>query len=339
MFSLETVKDSVVVVKEDEEGDRRLVAYVVPNKNPGPSIPVLRRHLAEILPDYMIPSFFVFLDALPHLPNGKLDRRALPAPDRKRPESEKTFVAPRDELEKHLKNIWEKVLKIKPVGIKDNFFDLGGDSIRAMSLSIEIEKRLGKKLPLAILCQEPTIENLAASFREDEWLKSWSSLVPLQPEGPKPPFFCIHGVGGYVLFYSDLVRHLRPRQPVYGLQAVGLDGDQPPLKRVEDMASLYIDEIRSIQPQGPYFLGGFCLGIYIAIEMARQLQEQGQKVPLLVSFNPPGHERTVTSFVGGIQLHLKHLSQMHAKQKLHYLKTSVLAFFQFLRYIFVFLPS
>ncbi len=319
LFNLGIIKETVVVVKEDNEGDRRLVAYVVPSKNPGPNITTLRGSLAEILPDYMIPSFFVFLDSLPHLPNGKINRLALPEPDCQRPESEETFVAPRDDLEMRLKKIWEKVLKIEPVGIRDNFFDLGGDSLRAMSLSIEIEKTLGQMLPLAILCQAPTIEHLAESFRKDKWLHAWSSLVPLQEEGSKPPFFCIHGVGGYVLFYSDLVRHLRPHQPVYGLQAVGLDGEQPPLKRIEDMAALYIDEMRSIQPQGPYFLGGFCLGIYVAIEMARQLQEQRQKVSLLVSFNPPGHERTVTSFVDGIQLHLKHLSQMHAKEKLDYL--------------------
>ncbi len=319
LYNLETTEEAVVIADDDAEGERRLVAYVVPNGDPAPSVATLRHGLAETLPGYMIPSVFVFLESLPRLPNRKIDRLALPAPNGQRPKSKETFVAPRDDLEIRIAKIWEKTLKVTPVGVRDDFFELGGDSLRAISLALEIEQALGRRLPLAILCEAPTIERLARRFREDRWLPSWSSLVPLQPEGPKPPLFCVHGVGGYVLFYSDLARRLKPHQPFYGLQAVGLDGEHPPLTRVEDMAGHYIKELRSVQPQGPYSLGGFCLGTYVAVEMAQQLRDQGQKVPIVVAFDPPGHERTVTSFLGGIGLHLQRLSEMEPKQKVAYL--------------------
>ena len=319
LYNLETTKEAAVLADEDGEGERRLVAYVVPNVDPVPSVATVRHGLAETLPGYMIPSVFVFLESLPRLPNRKIDRLALPAPNGQRPQSEETFIAPRDDLEIRIAKIWEKTLKVTPVGVRDNFFDLGGDSLQAISLALEIEQAIGRKLPLAVLCEAPTIERLAGRFRENGWVPSWSSLVPLQPEGAKPPLFCVHGVGGYVLFYSDLARRLKPHQPFYGLQSVGLDGEHPPFTRVEDMAAHYISELRAIQPQGPYFLGGFCLGIYVAVEMAQQLRDQGQKVSLVVAFDPPGHERTVTSFLGGIGLHLQRFSEMESKQKVAYL--------------------
>lgn len=322
LYNLKTTKEAVVMAKEDDEGDHRLVAYIVPDSDPDRdaviSVASLRHSLGETLPDYMIPSVFVLLDSIPHLPNGKINRLALPDPDTKRLDSKENFVAPRDSLEKLLSKIWEKTLKVSPVGIKDNFFDLGGDSLRAITLALKIEQALGRKLPLSILCEVPTIESLAGRFRKNGWLPSWSSLVSLQPRGTKPPLFFVHGGGGYALFYSDLARRLQPNQPVYGLQAKGLDGEHPPLTRVKDMAFHYIKEIRSVQPRGPFFLGGFCLGFYIAVEMAKQLQDQGQKVPFLAAFDPPGSERTVTSFLDGIKLHLQRLPKMESKQKIAY---------------------
>ncbi len=245
-------------------------------------VPQLRAFLQQKLPDYMIPAVFVLLDALPLSPNGKVHRRALPAPERTRPSPQTTFVAPQDRFEFQLTQIWEMYLGIKPIGVRDNFFELGGHSLLAVRLFAEIEKTFGKNLPLSLLFQAPTVQQLASVLRQKEWREPWSSLVPIQPGGSKPPLYLIHAGGGEILFYSNLAHHLGPDQPVYGLRAQGLDGDQPPLSRVEDMATQYIKEIQSLQPEGPYIMGGYCLGGNVAVEMAQQLYAQGQKASAII---------------------------------------------------------
>jgi len=252
----------------------------------------LRRALKEVLPDYMMPALFVRLDTLPLTPNGKLDRAALPVPDQTA-EPQEGRVAPRDTLERQLAAIWEQVLKIQPIGVRDNFFDLGGHSLLAVSLFAQLRKALGHNLPLTALFEAPTIEQLAEILRNKGWSESWSSLVPIQPHGSKPPFFCMHAGGGFVLFYRDLAKYLGPDQPVYGLQAQGLDGQGPTHNRVEDMAAHYIKEMRAFQPRGPYFLGGECFGGKIAFEVAHQLGLQGEEVALLALFNTfgPGYPK------------------------------------------------
>ncbi|MEH1943850.1 MAG: amino acid adenylation domain-containing protein [Nostoc sp.] len=311
------IQSSVIIAREDMPGDKRLVAYIVFNQQQAQSLTSseLRSFLKQRLPEYMLPSSFVFLDALPLTPNGKVDRHALPAPDQIQQMSATTFVAPRDELEIELTKIWEDVLGIKPISIKDNFFELGGHSLLAVRLFAQIEKTFGKNLPLATLFQESTIEKLASILRpEDENLtrqKSqsesyvpWSPLVPIQPKGSKPPLFCIHGLGGDVLFYWDLARHLGLEQPVYGLQCQGLDGRQLPHTRIEDMASHYLKEIQTLQPNGPYFLGGYSFGGTVAFEMAQQLHSQGEKVGLLILFDSSGpNSKKRLPFIKRIPLH------------------------------------
>jgi thioesterase domain-containing protein/acyl carrier protein len=197
-----------------------------------------------------------------------------------------TFLAPRDELELRLAKIWEKVLDLKPIGITDNFFShLGGSSLLAAKLFAEIEKAFNKNLPLATLLQSPTIEQQANLLRQEEWSGSWSSLVPIQTGGSKPPLFCIHAVGGNVLTYVDMARHLGSDQPVYGLQAQGIDGKGVFHTTIEEMAAHYIKEILTFQSEGPYFLAGLSGGGIIAYEMAQQLVAQGQKVALLALFD------------------------------------------------------
>jgi amino acid adenylation domain-containing protein len=282
------VRETVVIAREDTPGDKRLVAYCVSHPQQVPTSSELRRFLKERLPAYMIPSTFVMLDALPLTPNGKVDRRALPAPDQVNQETDETFVAPQDKLEQQLTRIWEKVLCIPVVGIKDNFFDLGGHSLLAVRLFAEIEQIFGKKLPLATLFQAATVEDLAKVIRQEEWLAPWESLVAIQPNGSKPPLFCIQGVGGNILIYRDLAGYLGSEQPVYGLQARGMDGTIAPDTRVEDMAAHYILQIKTIQPDGPYYLAGLSGGGYIALEMAQQLRQQGQTVSLLAMFDTHG---------------------------------------------------
>ncbi|MGH9901783.1 MAG: thioesterase domain-containing protein, partial [Pyrinomonadaceae bacterium] len=199
-----------------------------------------------------------------------------------------TYAAPRDALETQLQELWEKVLGVSPVGIKDNFFDLGGHSLPAVRLFTEIEKVLGKRLPLATLFHAPTVEQMATHLRGEESSDGWSSLVPVQPEGSRPPFFGIHAGSGNVLFYRDLARRLGPDQPFYGLQAQGLDGKRPRHTRVEDMAAHYIREMRRLQPEGPYFFGGGSFGGLVSFEIAQQLRAQGQKVALVALFDTHG---------------------------------------------------
>jgi len=289
--------ESVVVAREDGHESKRLIAYIVPIDQ---SLKAgdLRLFLKAKLPDYMVPSAFVMLKAMPLTPNGKVDRRALPAP---RPEdlvSEETQVGPKDELESQLVKVWETVLDKRPIGVRQNFFELGGHSLLAVRLMHRIEQMLGKRLPIATLLQAPTVEELANMLRTKGWLPSWSSLVPIQPNGTKTPLFCIHGAGGTVIIYRELAQLLAPDQPLYGLQAQGLDGKQPCFTRVEDMAAHYLDEIRTIQSQGPYFIGGLSFGGTVAYEMAQQLTAQGESVGLLYMFDTfPGKYETTSSLL------------------------------------------
>jgi acyl-coenzyme A synthetase/AMP-(fatty) acid ligase/acyl carrier protein len=205
-----SVLQTVVIAREDVRGDKRLVAYVVPNQEPAPIISDLRRFLKEKLPEYMIPSAFVLLSALPLTPTGKVNRNTLPAPDLA--SDQEAIVAPRDELEQKLSQIWEEVLQFKPIGIKDNFFDIGGHSLIAVHLFAQIEQKFGKKLPLATLFTSGTVETLAQMLRsteekatdhqvlrgalgEDTSIDAWSSLVKIQPNGSKPPLFLGYAFG------------------------------------------------------------------------------------------------------------------------------------------------
>lgn len=315
LFNTGSIKEAVVVAREDIPEDKRLVAYIVLKPQRETTARELRQYLQDKLPDYMVPSAFVFLNALPLTPNGKIDRLSLPAPNLAQPEMAATFVVPRDDLELQLTEIWEKVLGIKPIGVKDNFFELGGHSLSAVRLFAEIELKFAKKLPLAALFPFGTVEAIAQIIRaeaekdlQNQSIATWSSLVAMQPQGSKPPVFLIHSLGGELLCYRDLVIDLGTEQPIYGLQPQGLDGKQPPYTRVADMAAHYIREIQTIQPQGPYFLAGYSFGGVVAFEMAQQLHKQGEKVGLLAMFDTcrPGYSERL-SFLKRIPLHLDNL--------------------------------
>ncbi|MBE9028854.1 hypothetical protein IQ266_03645 [filamentous cyanobacterium LEGE 11480] len=200
--------------------------------------------------------------------------------------AQRLLVAPVSPIAIQLTAIWESVLGIHPISVDDNFFDLGGQSVLAAQLFAKIAQQFGHRLPLALLFEAPTIQQLATALEQSGWSPSWSSLVPIQPLGQKTPFFAVHTGHGRVFHYRQFSQHLGSDQPFYGLQAQGLDGKSPPYSTFEAMASHYIQEIQTIQPEGPYFLGGFCLGGTIALEMAQQLQNQGHTIALLVVLDP-----------------------------------------------------
>ncbi len=281
------VKEAIAT--EDVSGNKRLIAYVVPNaqlNHPKSKIQnltsnSLRHVLKQKLPEYMIPSTFIVLEALPLLPNGKVDRRALKTLSKDQTEPVEAYIAPRTPTEEAIAQIWAEVLKCHRIGIRDNFFELGGDSLLAVRLIAQIHQQFERELPLSTLFLTPTIEGLASTLEQETKSLLWSPLVPIQPAGSKPPFFCVHPIFGVVFPYYELAYCLGFDQPFYGLQPLGLDGEQPPFTRIEDMAAHYIEALRKVQPSGPYYLGGWSFGGLVAFEMAQQLLSSGHQVAQL----------------------------------------------------------
>ncbi|MDZ7356795.1 MAG: amino acid adenylation domain-containing protein [candidate division KSB1 bacterium] len=277
------IRETVVIAHESQvaDGEKRLVAYFISSEERSAPVAELRNFLKERLPDFMIPSIFIKLSAFPLLPNGKIDRQALPKPDNDRPNMDKDYVAPRDAWEFGLVRIWEEVLNVRPIGVTDNFFELGGHSLLAVRLIGQIQQRLGRGLPLNALFQEPTVENLARILRLGDGTSSHPTLVPLQPRGSRKPLFFVHPSGGSVHWYVALANYIGPDQPLYGVQAKGLNAGEEIHTSIEEMASYYVNAIRSVQPHGPYHLGSWSLGVIIAFEMAQQLTAQGESVAFL----------------------------------------------------------
>lgn len=262
--------------------DNRLVAYIVLQIMQPSSID-WRAKLANSLPGYMIPSDFLVLEEFPRTPNGKLDRSALPSPNGRERRDE--FVAPRSKTELALAEIWKGILHLDHVSINDSFFNIGGNSILSIRIFARIADQFNVDLPLSLLFTETTIVRLAARIDEQKQTnKTWPVLVPIRPMGSGRPFFFVHGVGGGVLGYRDLVNFLDDDHPFLGLQAVGQDGRVEYDRSIEVMASRYIQAMRSVQPNGPYQFGGYCFGGVVAYEMACQLEEMGESVSLLAIF-------------------------------------------------------
>jgi amino acid adenylation domain-containing protein len=316
------VRESVVLAIEDRPDEKRLVAYIVEKQTPIARISELRSYLEHKLPAYMVPTAFVVLEKLPLTPNGKLDRKALPLPDWNGLQAHPSFIAPRDEIETELARIWESVLGHGSIGVRKNFFELGGNSLLAARMFSETNRVFNQNIPLAILFQGGTIEHLATLIRhneQDELKAEWSSLVTIQPDGSKPPFFCVHGIGGNVLTYTTLARYLGPDQPFYGLQSAGLDGRQIPHTKVEQMAAHYIKVISDLQPQGPYLLGGLSFGGIVAFEMARQLQRQGRRVACVALLDSwPQSTSDDFKLTQRIELHLTNLRHLSLTDRLTY---------------------
>ncbi|HEV2988768.1 MAG TPA: amino acid adenylation domain-containing protein [Candidatus Angelobacter sp.] len=279
------VREAVVLARQDGPGERQLVAYVVTQSDSVTS-EKLRTALKNKLPEYMVPVLYVFLKELPMTTNGKVNLASLPAPDFSLVRSEKNYVEPKNPLQQQLVEIWGELLSARPIGITDDFFELGGHSLLAVQLIARIEERLNKRIPMASLFQGATIEHLAQAMGQAPESQSWSPLVPMRPEGTRKPVYVVHAAGGHLLAYSDVVRNWWPDQPLYGLQSRETNKELLPHTQIEPMAAEYVAAIRSFQPSGPYYLAGWSMGGVIAFEMARQLQQQGQKVALLALFDP-----------------------------------------------------
>ena len=284
---------AAVMRREDVPGDVRLVAYVVPAGGVAPTDTDLRAHLHRTLPDYMVPSTFVTLGDLPLTAHAKVDRQALPPPGEQ--SLHDRVVAPTTPTEEIVASIWKDMLALDQVSTLADFFDVGGNSLLAIRLLAQLERSFGTRLPLRLLFENTTIRDLAATL--DDALgtpREWSSLVPIRPGGDRPPLFLTPSVRGEVVEYRDLVRHLDPRQPVYGLRGLGFEGGRPRCVTIQDMASLYVAEIRRLKSTGPYLLVGYCFGGEVAIEMAHQLHQGGQRVALLALIDaaPPADGRT-----------------------------------------------
>ena len=316
----------------DGAGGPRLLAYLVADSASGapPSASELRTHLKRILPEYMVPSAFLFLEKLPVTPNGKINRKALPAPGSSDLRDEALMEAPQGPVEAALAALWSELLDISRVGRNEGFFNLGGHSLIAARLMVLIEKRFDVKLPLALLLEADTIAKLADKISSHGDLpKTYSSLVVVQGKGERPPFFCIHGAGGNVLLYRALARRLGETIPFFGLQSVGLDGVTPYLTSIEDMAQAYLKEVTLEQPVGPYFLGGYCMGGLVAYEMACRLRLRGLQVAfvaLLDTYNPQvvtdsmlqGHRSSYLKELVGF--HWKNLVSLSTRNRVLYLK-------------------
>ncbi|MDY6852516.1 MAG: amino acid adenylation domain-containing protein, partial [Thermodesulfobacteriota bacterium] len=270
-----SVREVAVAVRENMHGDKRIAAYVVLKPGKSLNTEVLRAFVMEKLPEYMVPSAFVLLDALPLTSNGKVDRKALPALSADQERLGRTYKAPRDSLEIQLVKIWEKTLSRGNIGITDNFFDLGGHSLLAIQVISQIKKYLGKEIAVADLFKHPDIEHLSAIMRSEGWSSRFSLLIPFQPLGSKPPFFCLHGA------VAEAANLIGLEQPFFGGIPHGFFGGRIPAS-VEEIAAEYLREIRTVQPEGPYYVGGYSFGGMVAFEVAQQLKSQGQKVALLV---------------------------------------------------------
>ncbi|BCL38219.1 non-ribosomal peptide synthetase [Nostoc sp. MS1] len=320
------VQTTIVIAHEDKLDNKRLVAYIVPKAGQTLTTTELRGFLKQRLADYMIPSAFVMLESLPLTANGKVDRRALPAPEQNRPELAIDFIAPTNEVELKLTQIWQEALGINFIGVKDNFFDLGGHSLVALRLLSLLEQRFGKSLPLSTFLQAPTVEQIAKILQQEESPTLWEPLISIQPNGKKPPLFCIHAADGNVIAFHNLVSYLDADQPVYALQPHGLDGKKPFHTKIEDMASDYVREIRTIQPQGPYLLAGYSAGGVIAFEMAQQLIDQGEKVELLGLFDTYSSAYFHESLPQWISRHWRNFLGLKLQQKLEYLLIEIQKF-------------
>ena len=326
------VVDVAIVWRSDVAGKSGLIAYIfvtpetLATIDGKQRISELRKSLRSKFIASLLPKGFVFLSEFPLDQHGILDRTALPIPDTFGEDRIDDYVAPATQTQQKMAQIWQEILRVPAVGVDDNFFYLGGQSIQAAKLFQRIASEFDRKLPLATLFQAPTIAQISEIIDSQSSINAgWQSLVTIQPTGTTAPLFLVHGAGGNVLLYQSLAKHLAPEIPLYGLQSQGLNGDSPPLHSIEQMAEHYIQEIRSVQPHGPYHLGGYCLGGTVAYEMAQRLTSQGEQVALVAMLDTYNFSRALkSSFLGFIlqklRFHLGNFMGLRPKHMMQYVR-------------------
>lgn len=283
LLAVDGVSEGAVVVDEGG-GENQLSAYYVGDAGLGPS--QMRRLFLEAVPDYMVPASFVGLDQLPLTPRGKIDRAALVALEIDTPSSSQQYVAPASELEEQLHDLWCDNLGVERVSVVDSFFDLGGTSIAAYQLVGDIYRELRVDLPATSLLEAPTIRAQARLIAAGG-PTSRRGVVPIRATGDKTPLFGVPGGGGGVLYLQRLAGFIDEDRPIYALPRDMSTADTPEYLTVEEMAAVYVVEMRSVQASGPYLLLGSCFGGQVAHEMARMLHEDGERVDLLIAVDPP----------------------------------------------------
>ncbi|MFF4323493.1 amino acid adenylation domain-containing protein [Streptomyces sp. NPDC001568] len=271
------VSAAAVAVHTGASGVKRLVAYTVPSAAGSNDATRLRAELSSALPEFMVPSTFVELAALPLTVNGKVDRAALPAPDF----GDAGGRPPKDAREELIAAVFAEVLGLERVGAEDNFFELGGHSLLAMRLVGRIRAELGIPIQVATVMSAPTVADIASRIGDDARRDALRILMPLRERGTAAPLFCFHPASGFSWQYTGLLRHLDADRPVYGLQSPGLSGAQPDVTDVAGLAELYLERIRTVQPQGPYHFLGYSFGGTVAQTLAALLQERGEEVAFL----------------------------------------------------------
>jgi len=306
------IQDAVLVAREDSPGDKRLVAYLVANGEEMPATADLRSYLKQDLPEFMVPSTFITLKAMPLMPSGKVDRRALPAPDAGRPELEHAYTAPRTQVEVMLAKIWAEMLGLEQVGIHDNFFELGGNSLLAARVVDRVQKIMRKPVPLAIIFRAPTIAELARHVASDDG-NAFELLEPIRPNGNAAVVLCFGG--GLMEHLPNLVP---PRHPLYWCRPEHVDGKRSRYSEVEDLAAHYCREISAAALQGPYILCGFSFGGLVAFETARQLYERDRASTLSFLLEPSLPDPFKKSAPSKIAHHLGNLSSMPRGQRISY---------------------
>ena len=336
------VQSCAVLAREDTPGDKQLVGYVV-SRGTGPArVDEIQSFLKDRLPEYMVPAKFVFLDAFPLTNNGKVDRKALPAPVEEA-RSDNNLEAPRTPTEKSLAAIWKEVFKVESVGINQDFFDLGGHSLLAIKVMARIRDKFGLDLPVLVLFESPTIATLAEKIDKraeqpvTEVTSSSQIMVQIQPGKPNQlPFFCVCASAATALGMRPLAAAMDPAIPFYSVQNMGLDGAEP-FHTIEEGARFNVDEIRKVQPHGPYRLGGYCAGGTKAFEMASVLEQMGEKVDIVVLVDTqnlafpklmPSHKavyRLVSFFFQRMAFHTRRLFSMPMKDWRDFLKGRVKA--------------
>lgn len=331
IHKIPSIKKVKVLVSYSSPEVKELVAYLIFEKCDKLDSKALRKNLMENLPSYMIPSKFIVVENFPLTPNQKIDNKALlklpmdGLEGKLNPliEDEKPYSP----LQLKLKRIWKSILGLPAVGMDENFFDLGGNSLLAVKLFTLLKKELSVSMPVSSLFNNPTISGIARLIETGDYNHQWSSLVPIRTKGNKEPIFLIHGAGGNVLLYKELSELLDADRPVYGLQSQGLDDKSTILTTIEEMASQYVKEMRIIQPSGPYYLGGYCMGGTLAFEIARIINEENQEVAFLGLFEtynlwkskPPSLLKSLYFKAENMLFHSKNYHLLSKKNKKRFL--------------------